>query len=186
MIFAEKVLNFYCIGDSITNGARNEFYRDFVLELNYLFKNKKVIFFNDSVNGETTSEILKRVLNLISKRNIDNILFFGGTNDTRIPIPSKIFKKNIITLISVCKKKKIKLFLGTIPYIYSGLPSYSKTIGNQTIGEYNKIIFELSKKYNLVNIDFSKLGEKFFTDGVHLNNSGTEAIAKLIKNKINV
>ena len=43
MIFAEKVLNFYCIGDSITNGARNEFYRDFVLELNYLFKNKKVI-----------------------------------------------------------------------------------------------------------------------------------------------
>lgn len=182
----QKVLNFYCIGDSITNGARNEFYRDFVLELNYLFKNKKVIFFKDSVNGETSSEILKRVLNLISKRNIDCMLFLGGTNDTRIPIPSKIFKKNILTLISICKKNKIKLFLGTIPHIYSGLPSYPKIIGNQIIGKYNKIIFDLSKKYDLVNIDFSKLEEKFFIDGVHLNNLGTEAAAKLIKNKINL
>ena len=61
----KKIKKFYCIGDSITNGARNEFHRDYVLELNYLFRNSDVIFLNDSVNGETTSEILKEPLRLL-------------------------------------------------------------------------------------------------------------------------
>lgn len=180
----KKIFNFYFIGDSITNGARNEFYRDIVLELNYLYKDEKIIFFKDSVNGETTSEILQRVLKIVSANSVNGILFLGGTNDTRISIPNKIFEKNILTLIKICEKKNIKLYLATIPKIYSGLPSYPKKIGNEIINGYNKIILRLSKKYNLSYIDFSNLKEKFFIDGVHLNNLGTEFLAKLIKNKI--
>lgn len=102
----KKIKKFYCIGDSITNGARNEFYRDYVLELNYLFRDSNVIFLNDSVNGETTSEILKRAIKVVIDSNPDGIFFLGGTNDSKIPIPLNIFEKNIKTLIGICKKKK--------------------------------------------------------------------------------
>ena len=59
----------YCIGDSITNVARNEYFRDYVLELNYIFKNENFIFLNNSINGETTSEILKEQLKLFLPKN---------------------------------------------------------------------------------------------------------------------
>ena len=69
----KKIKKFYCIGDSITNGARNEFYRDYVLELNYLFKDKSIVFLNSSVNGETTSEILRRAIKIITEEDIVGI-----------------------------------------------------------------------------------------------------------------
>ena len=62
----KKIKKFYCIGDSITNGARNEFYRDYVLELNYLFKDKSIVILNSSVNGETTSEILEPAIKTVT------------------------------------------------------------------------------------------------------------------------
>ncbi len=181
----KKIKKFYCIGDSITNGARNEFHRDYVLELNYLFRNSDVIFLNDSVNGETTSEILKRTIKVIIYNNPDGIFFLGGTNDSKIPIPFNIFEKNIKTLISICKKKKVKLFLGLIPKIYSGLPAYSQQNGNLTITKYNNLIKIIAKSEKVPLVDLSKLDEKFFIDGIHTSNKGCEKIAKLIKNIIN-
>ena len=71
----KRIKKFYCIGDSITNGARNEFYRNYVLELNYIFKDKNIIFLNSSVNGETTSEILKRAIKIIANEDITGIFF---------------------------------------------------------------------------------------------------------------
>ena len=62
------MIKILCLGDSLTNGARNEYYRDYTLELNYLIKNKKKadnICINESVNGETSSEILKRAIKIL-------------------------------------------------------------------------------------------------------------------------
>lgn len=172
---------FYCIGDSITNGARNEFYRNYSLELNHIFANKKYFFLNKSINGETTSEIVTRLIEIIFKYDIYAILFLGGTNDTKVPIPEKVFEKNLELVANICATKKIKLFLFSIPKIYSGLPVYSIKTGNLYIKKYNLIIKKIVKKYKLPLIDLSKMSEKYFCDGIHTNNSGCEYIAKMAK-----
>ena len=33
------MIKILCLGDSLTNGARNEYFRDYTQELNYLIKN---------------------------------------------------------------------------------------------------------------------------------------------------
>ena len=35
------MIKILCLGDSLTNGARNEYYRNYPIELNYLIKKKK-------------------------------------------------------------------------------------------------------------------------------------------------
>ena len=180
----KNIKKILCIGDSITNGARNEYFRDYVLELNYLFKSKKIVFLNDSVNGETTSEILKRAIKKISNEKLNTLIFIGGTNDSKVPIPKEIFKRNIETLISVCKKFNINIILGLLPRIYTGLPNYSKIKGNKFINHYNKIIKILAKKNNIVVADLSKLKENFFCDGIHTKNLGCEKIARIIKSSL--
>ncbi len=179
-----KIKKFYCIGDSITNGARNEFYRDYVLELNYLFKDKNIIFLNNSVNGETTSEILKRAIKIIAEENIKDIFFLGGTNDTKIPLPINIYEKNIKTLIGLCKKFDINLILGTIPKIFTGLPAYSKKNGNLFVSKYNQVLKKSAKLHNISIVDLNVLTEDLFIDGIHTSNKGCEKIAKLIKDYI--
>ena len=38
------MIKILCLGDSLTNGARNEFFRDYPLELsNIIYQNKKLI-----------------------------------------------------------------------------------------------------------------------------------------------
>tara|TARA_S200000501_G_scaffold375625_1_gene428152 strand:- start:378 stop:950 length:573 start_codon:yes stop_codon:yes gene_type:complete len=180
----KKLSKIYCIGDSITNGARNEFFRDYVLELNYIFRNENLLFVNKSINGETTSEILKRVINLISYKQINTIIFLGGTNDSKIPTPLNIFKKNIVTLISVCKKNEINLLLVTIPKIFTGLPNYSKGLGNKYIYNYNLIIRNVARGNNIPFVELNGLIEKDFADGIHTNNNGCQKIAKIISKKI--
>ena len=67
------MIKILCLGDSLTNGARNEFFRDYPLELsNIIYQKKKVdnTCLNESVNGETTSEILKRAFKILNKRKI--------------------------------------------------------------------------------------------------------------------
>lgn len=177
----QKILEYCCIGDSITNGARNEFYRNFSLELNYIYRNKPIFFKNYSINGETTSEILKRTFNLLNKnRNFDGIIFLGGTNDTKVPITKNIYKKNIQSIIGICKKLEINLFLGLLPRIYDGLPYYSQIEGNKYIEIYNNIIFSESKKNGIPCFNLFDLPKNVLEDGIHTNNKGCEMIAKKI------
>lgn len=179
------------MGDSMTNGARNEYYRNYTLELsNLIFSKKKInnICINESINGETSSEILIRAIKLLSKKRYNYVLIFLGTNDIKVPIPLNIFSLNIEQIIRLSKLKKNRLSFCLIPPIYTGLPAYSKKTGNELIKKYNKIIKEKSKKNNIKICDISKLDEKFYLDGVHLNYLGDLEIAKkwfnLIKNEI--
>lgn len=112
-----------CIGDSLTNGARNEFYRDYPLELSEIFfkkLKKNVICQNESVNGETSSEVLKRAIKLIPSEKFKCILLLAGTNDSIIPIPLKIYERNISQIIRLATFQNLKLFIGLLPNIYSG------------------------------------------------------------------
>ena len=62
--------------------------------------------------------------------------------------------------------------MGLLPPIYSGLPCYSQKEGNNIIQTYNKILIKISKNYNIKIVDFSKLNESYYSDGVHLNYKG--------------
>ena len=180
----KKIKKFYCIGDSITYGARNEYFRNYVHELNHIFKDKNIIFENNSVNGETTSEIMKRYFHIVNTQELNGVIFLGGTNDTKVPIPLNIFKKNIETLIAVSKKMNIQLIIGLIPRIFTGLPNYSKNLGNEYVKKYNLIIKNLCKENKINMFDLSKLKELYFPDGIHTNNEGCEKIANLVKSEI--
>lgn len=181
------MIKILCLGDSLTNGARNEFFRDYPLELsNIIYQKKKIdnTCLNESVNGETTSEILKRAFKILNKEKFDLILFLGGTNDTKIPIPPKIYETNIKQLIRLANCNNTKIFLGLLPPIYSGLPCYSQKVGNDIIKTYNKILINLSTRYNIKNIDFRNFNEKYYSDGVHLNYSGYKLMAQKFYNSI--
>ena len=169
------MIKILCLGDSLTNGARNEYYRDYTQELNYLikYKNKKDnICINESVNGETSSEILKRSIKILNNNNFDYVLLLAGTNDTKIPIPFNIYEKNILQIIDNCKWAGSKIILSTLPPIYTGLPCYSKVEGNKIIKKYNEIIIKITKKKKLRFADLRNFKEKYYSDGVHLNYKG--------------
>ena len=169
------MIKILCLGDSLTNGARNEYFRDYPLELsNIILEEKKIpnICINESVNGETSSEILKRAFKILNKDEFDIILFLGGTNDTKIPIPPKIYEKNVNQLIELSKNKNTKMILGLLPPIYSGLPCYSQKKGNEIIKIYNEILIKISKKNKIKLVNFSDFKEVFYSDGVHLNYNG--------------
>ena len=185
------MIKILCLGDSLTNGARNEYFRDYPMELSNLILERKKIqntCVNESVNGETSSEILKRAFKILDKNNFDFILFLGGTNDTKVPIPSKIFEKNVKQLIELAKSKNTNIILGLLPPIYSGLPCYSQKNGNAIIKIYNEILIKLSKKNKIKTVNFNDLKEVFYSDGVHLNYNGYLLMAqkwfKVIKDEI--
>lgn len=180
-----------CIGDSLTNGARNEFYRDYPLELSEIFfkkLKKNVICQNESVNGETSSEVLKRAIKLIPSEKFKCILLLAGTNDSKIPIPLKIYERNISQIIRLATFQNLKLFIGLLPNIYSGLPCYSILEGNKNIKNYNKILIKLALRNKIKTCDFRNMSEKFYSDGVHFNYQGYLIMAQkwfeLIKNEI--
>ena len=169
------MIKILCLGDSLTNGARDEYFRNYPLELNYIISKKKKIpsiCVNESINGETSSEILKRAYKILEEKSFDLILFLGGTNDTKVPIPLNIYKKNINQLIELAKIKNIKIFLGLLPPIYSGLPCYSQKEGNKIIKVYNKTLIKVSKNNEVKTVDFTNFNEKYYSDGVHLNHIG--------------
>ena len=120
----------------------------------------------------------------ISTQELSGIIFLGGTNDSKVPIPLKIFKKNIVTLINICKKKNVNLNLVLIPKMYTGLPNYSKRQGNEIVKKYNKILINLAKDNKIETASLVTIKEKQFADGIHTNNSGCEKIAKIISRTI--
>lgn len=68
------MIKILCLGDSLTNGARNEYFRDYPLELSQFITEKSKtpnICINDSVNGETSSEILKRAFKILEKNQFN-------------------------------------------------------------------------------------------------------------------
>ncbi len=175
------MIKILCLGDSLTNGARNEYFRDYTQELNYLIKNKikkDNICINESVNGETSSEILKRATKILFNNSYDFVLLLAGTNDTKVPIPLYIYEKNIIQIIDNANVAGAKVIIGLLPPIYTGLPCYSKTEGNKIIKKYNESIIKISKKKKLKVVSFINFKEKFYSDGVHLNYIGYVEMAR--------
>lgn len=171
-----------CFGDSLTNGARDEYYRNYPMELSSLIWERKGEYchcLNYGVNGETTSHMLDRAYAVLSpNRDAAFVLFMGGTNDTKVPIPRDIYYKNVQAVILLARALGLRIALGLLPPIYGpGLLCYSQEQGNETIVAYNNILGELAATQGLSVCDFSRYPPELFCDGVHMNHAGYQQMA---------
>lgn len=168
-----------CIGDSLTYGSRDEYGRSYPAELSVLLEketNEYWICHNYGINGETSSDLLRRAWKNITTHDSAKIIcLLIGTNDTKIPIPEEIFQDNIEQITKICLINKKFLIIGTLPIIK--LNSYYRN-NLEYVDKYNKIIQGMSKKFNIEICDLGNL-ESYLVDGVHFGNAGYKEIAKI-------
>lgn len=158
--------------------------------------------FNLSISGQTTADLLKRVNNESSLRDVGTIIISVGTNDSCY-IPSKDsynilpdeFEANLIKLGKDSKKiAQSAVFVGLTAVDESQttpLPwNKDKFIYNKEIIKYIKITKEVCDENGWLFIDvFNEVDPKTTFDGLHPNAEGHEKIfqkvkQELIKNKI--
>jgi len=178
-----------CTGDSRTIGSRSyigypEYCGDFLSQETN--KNWNVI--NHAVSGYTTIDLARSIdknyYNLKSaKPDIATLLI--GTNDLKFNTTVSLFEISYNLLLT-----KIRLLVGNTNVILIEIPKLRNgvmlpyNIGmNALISEYNKIIRLLAKKNGLHCLELS-CEDSFFYDGVHVNESGSEAIGKQLSDFI--
>lgn len=173
-----------CVGDSITYGARDEYGRSFPAELAKIMKEETGEFYfchNHGVNGETSSDLLKRIWKVCSSSPASRIMtLLIGTNDTQRNIPAHIYEDNLRQIISTGKIFGKQIYMMTLPKLHF-TPLYLKNSSN--IATYNEIIQKLAIENNCDLVNLNGV-EEYYLDGVHFKNSGNIAIANRLKNAI--
>jgi len=169
-----------CLGDSLTYGARDEYGRSYPAELSKILAEKTNEFYichNHGINGETSSDLLRRSWNILKSNGGSKIcLLLIGTNDTKTPTPLYIYKDNLRQIISSIKAHGMIPIVGTLPQL-SFTPYYAQN--RDYINRYNKVIKKLSEPDNL---DFNLCSmddmEEYLIDGVHFTHEGYNEMAK--------
>lgn len=160
--------------------------------------NNKV--YNLGISGDTTTGILKRLLNEVSPRKPDLILITTGLNDTRrvrlkespSTIPIKQFEQNLKLLISEGSKIAKVAFVGVYPIDDSKttpLSFWKKNYYYLMLDAiaYEKITSSVCKSENIPYLDIFKEWLKqdytnlLFEDDLHANELGHEKIFQSLK-----
>lgn len=160
-------------GDSLTAGVAGRSYpddlQDLVDEHGYRYQ-----IDNQGVSGDTTTDGLARIDNVISAHPVLVILEFGG-NDGLRGVPVDSIRKNLEEMIERLKQAKIPLvLLGiTLP------PNY----GADYVKSFTAIYPDVAKKYNLrfvpfLLIDVYQHTEMMQPDGIHPNGEGNKIVAQ--------
>lgn len=172
-----------CFGDSLTNGARDEYHRSYPMELSRIIRQRTGRVFaclNYGINGQTTSQMLNRAHGVLGpNRAARLVLFLGGTNDTKVPMPDDIYRDNVESIVLLSRSFGLRIALGLLPPIYGpGLPCYSQSAGNEKIAGYNRTLEQLADTYDCPRCDFRAYGPERYCDGVHMNHAGYLAMAE--------
>ncbi|HHZ95640.1 MAG TPA: SGNH/GDSL hydrolase family protein [Flavobacteriales bacterium] len=169
-----------CLGDSLTYGARDRYGRSYPAELGSIMSRKTGEFYichNYGINGETSSDLLRRSWGTLRSNNGAKIcLLMIGTNDTKVPIPTHIYRDNMTQLIKSIRANGKVPIVATLPELRFS-PYY---VSNRDYIEvYNQVIETLAAKENLnfVTCDMSGLGDHLI-DGVHLTHEGYKEVAE--------
>ena len=184
-----------CIfGDSISMGAFDDKEGGLAnrLKLFVWEKNHDTLFYDLSVFGNTTSDLLKRFRNESEARKPDTIIFAIGMNDAKYiktkdhpRVSFEQFKKNLGTLY-----KQASIFSTSIIFIGITRVDESKTkfrvqevyCDNENIKMYDAEIQSLCKEKNLLYISMDGvLGKEDLSDGLHPNARGYEKMFQKIK-----
>ena len=176
------------LGDSLTSGSRDEFRRGYPLELASLM-NKEIpeqfwIVVNEGESKDASSDLAQRVYQTLKYYSESHlVLLMIGTNDAKENVPCDIFEDNLRYIIQICKVLHKKILLATLPSIIgTGLFMYSSE-SQSLIKEYNGIINNVGKEFNIPVVDMSAL-DKIRIDKVHFDNNGYKEMAKLWFEKI--
>ena len=172
-----------CLGDSLTFGARDEFARSYPAELARIIRERTGRFYvclNYGINGQTTSQMLARAYSALAPhQDATLMLFMGGTNDSKVPMPRVLYRDNVESIILLGQALGIEVGVGLLPPIYGpGLPCYSQDAGNIEIAGYNAILEELIVQHGCLRADFRGYGPERYCDGIHMNHAGYLAMAE--------
>ncbi len=160
-------------GDSLTAGVVEQTYPDYLQGLldeagfNYRVENQ-------GVSGDTTTDAVARIDNVVAEHPALVILEFGG-NDGLRGIPVDATKQNMEEMITRLKAAKIPVvLLGiTLPPNYG--PDYVKP--------FTAMYLDLSKKYKVrllpfLLVDVYQHPDMMQPDGIHPNGKGNKVVAQ--------
>lgn len=191
---ASTSLTYVAFGDSLTTGMGTS-----KLEEAYPYLLSEYLAGNDyqitvklrAIPGAKTSDLISGLLPLVIKDNPDIITLLIGVNDIHGGISKSEFRKNYDEILSrLTKETKAKVYIINIPFIGARnllLPPYNYYFDSRT-KDYNKIILELSKKYQLKYIDlytqtenlFKEAGSHYSADFFHPSAEGYKIWSDLI------
>jgi acyl-CoA thioesterase-1 len=160
-------------GDSLTAGVAGRSYPENLQDLlernGYQYRVD-----NQGVSGDTTTDGLARIDNVIAEHPALVILEFGG-NDGLRGIPVESTKKNLEEMIGRLKQEGIPLvLLGiTLP------PNY----GPEYVKPFTDMFPELAKEHRLKFMPFLLINvyqhpDMMQSDGIHPNGKGNEVVAR--------
>jgi lysophospholipase L1-like esterase len=109
-----------CLGDSLTFGARDQYGRNYPLELACsLSKRTGEDWFciTEASNGRTSSDLAREVYPLMVKYpDVHGTCLLIGTNDSRQKIPAEIYLDNVRQIVRVCRILKKRVFILSVPH----------------------------------------------------------------------
>jgi acyl-CoA thioesterase I len=160
-------------GDSLTQGVAGRSYPDYLQDL--LDKNGyHYRIDNQGVSGDTSSDGLARIDNVVVVHPVLVILEFGG-NDGLRGLPIEGTRKNLQEMIARLKQAKIPLVLAgiTLPPNYG--PDYVKP--------FTAMFPQLATEYHVKLLPFLLVHVyqnpgMMQPDGIHPNGAGNEVVAK--------
>lgn len=182
------------LGDSLTYGAGannyNESYPYLVAQK--LTKNySTVVLKNFSYQGATTDNIIKDLLPNIASSNPDVVTILAGVNDAHNFVSAEKFKNNYETILKIlATQTQAKIYAISIPKIGSNsiyLPPFNFYFSGK-IDQYNKIIKDLTVKYQVKYIDITiptlnwvySDGVNYSADSFHPSAAGYKIFSDLI------
>lgn len=179
-----------CIGDSLTFGYGVRKNKCWVSLINGTDKYHVI---NKGVNGDTSVGILSRFFKDVVTHSPTACTIMCGSNDLLMGKNINDILDNINLMLKDCEIKNIAPVIISPPKILSDLASllWSNDINydivNSKLKELDEKLLDLSTKnkctfislYNLLPLD-----KVYYTDGLHLSESGNEYISNIIKEKL--
>ena len=162
-------------------GLSNEQHLSVVLQNSLEIEGYNIEIVNGSVSGSTSSGGLNIAEWTLSESNIDLMILCLGANDMLRGINPKETKNNLEEIVKIAKRKNIKVIIAGMIAPTSYGSGYKKS--------FDKIFYDLSKKYKLQLIPFLLEGvaqkpEFNLSDGMHPNDQGTIIIGNTLKKAI--
>jgi lysophospholipase L1-like esterase len=108
-----------CIGDSLTFGARDQYGRNYPLELAQCLSKltgEDWYCITEASNGRTSSDLAREAYPILQKYpDVHGVCLLIGTNDSRQKIPVEIYLDNVRQIVRICRILKKRVFLLSVP-----------------------------------------------------------------------
>lgn len=173
----DKIMAF---GDSLTYGygGNSKTYPDTLAQLS----NYEVV--NYGVNGNTTSDGLRRIQESLEKEKPKLVILSLGGNDVLRSVPKQVIKDNLKKMVSIIKQHNAQVVLLAEP-----APNALSLFQGRPTGLEDALVYEeIAKEENLLNIKnvYSTLlsENEYRSDPIHLNGKGYEKAGEMIFNEL--